>query len=642
MNSHKSKKIFSIALTLILAGNILACMIQTSFGKVSVKDIYLPAENQNYLHALAFIPKSASPENKAPAIITTHGYLNSAEVQDAACIELSRRGFVVIALDNYNHGLSSCVDDMMIADAVQTGGGIKAMVEYCASGIMDYIDTDRIGLMGHSMGANGAKETAFYYSGLYDEAIEAAKSPTSDGGKEITESEQAYCNSIMKVKALLPTGQVPNFLNYSGIDWKWTQLRCNAGIVYGSYEECGYANSTGNARVLGDAAETVEMMQSADPSIDFVEEGVYYGNKDDGTMRVIYQPLSTHPLIHFMPDAAKDIIDFWTYTFDMKTGLSSSNQTFFFKELCNLIAMIGLFMLIIPLCDLLLTFPCFTGLRGRPDSKLPYVTGTRKRIYWIGAAAGGLVSLGAAFLSIIAVPTADASINNGYLQTSVTFFAVPVMNTIGFWTLLCAIWQFAWFFWQYRKDKTAGIDRDSALGLKTTIKELWKSIGLSAAIIVILYIIVWFCKWAFNTDFRFWTPAVKTFNVEKMIYFLPYLPAFFAFYLGNSLIVNSAGRFEKISEKKELWIHAFTNIIGCFLFWAIQYIPLFLGGEIIVKGQWMNVLVIAFCIWQLFIAPFLLRKFYNLTGKHWVGSLTLSSFYVLIGIMNTAIHSTLF
>ena len=143
MKTQNTKKIFGIALVLILAGNILACMIQTNFGRVTVKDIYLPTENQNYLHALAFIPKSADSENKAPVIITTHGYLNSAEVQDAACIELSRRGFVVIALDNYNHGLSGCVNEMMTADAVLTGGGIRAMVEYCASGIMDYIDINR-------------------------------------------------------------------------------------------------------------------------------------------------------------------------------------------------------------------------------------------------------------------------------------------------------------------------------------------------------------------------------------------------------------------------------------------------------------------------------------------------------------------
>ena len=635
------KKMLCIALVLILIGSVFACLLQTDFGNVSVKDIYLPTENQNYLHALAFIPKSASEENKLPVVITTHGWLNSAEVQDAACIELSRRGIVVIALDNYNHGDSGCVDEMMIVDAVNTGGGIYAMVDYVTSGIMNYVDTERVGLMGHSMGANGSKEVAFYYSTLYDEAILEAQSADSDGGEEITEEEQAYCDSVMKIKALLPTGQVPNFLNYSGIDWKWSQLRCNAGIVYGTYEECGYANSTGNARVLGTAQETVEMIQSADPTVTSVEEGKFYGNKEDGTLRVIYQPLSTHPLIHFMPEATAAAINFWTYVFDVPTTISESNQVYFLKEIFNLVAMIGLFMLIIPMCALLLKVPCFASLSGSEGPKLPSFTGNRKKKYWLGAILGGIVSLGAAFLSVKVVPTADVSVNNGYLQTSVALFAVPTMNTIAFWTLICAAWQFIWFYICYKSDVQNGIDRESSLGLKISGKDFWKSVGLAATIIGFLYVVVWFCKWAFNTDFRFWTPAVKTFNVGKMIYFLPYLPAFFAFYLGNSMIVNSAGRFDGMSERKELWMHALTNIIGCFLFWAIQYIPLFLGGAIVVKGQWLNVLVIAFCIWQLFLAPFLLRKFYKLTGKHWVGAFTVSSFYVLIGIMNTAIHSTI-
>ena len=41
-----------------------------------------------------------------PTIITTHGYLNSAEMQDASAIEMSRRGYVVLALDMYDHGHS--------------------------------------------------------------------------------------------------------------------------------------------------------------------------------------------------------------------------------------------------------------------------------------------------------------------------------------------------------------------------------------------------------------------------------------------------------------------------------------------------------------------------------------------------------
>lgn len=631
------KRMMCIALALIVLGSVFACLLQTDFGKVTVEDIYLPTENQNYLHALAFIPKSASAENKAPVVITTHGWLNSAEVQDAASIELARRGFVVIALDNYNHGLSGSIDPMLTVDAVETGGGIIAMVEYVSSGIMNYVDTDRIGLMGHSMGANGSKEVAFRYSQLYDAAIEAAMAEDSDGGSEITPEEQAYADSVMKVKALLPTGQVPNFLNYSGIDWKWTQLRCNAGIVYGTYEECGYINSTGNARVLGSAAETVEMMQSADPSVNYVEEGVYYGSKDNGTLRVIYQPLSTHPLIHFMPEATADVIDFWTYVFDVDTSLSETNQLYFIKECCNLAAMVGLFMLIIPLCDLLLSAPYFAELRGTPAKKLPPFTGSIRRRYWLGAVLGGLVSLGAAFLTIVAAPTADISVNNGYLQTSVVWFAVPTMNTIGLWTLICAIWQLLWFWICFRK----GVVGKDELGISISGRKLLKSLLISAAIIAVIYIIVWFFKWALNTDFRFWTPAVKTFNVGKLFYFPQYLPAFFLFYFANSLAVNSLGRFEQLSERKELWMHAVTNVIGCLLFCAIQYVPLFLGGSVVVKGQWLNVLVIGLCCWQLFIAPFLLRKFYKLTGSHWVGAITVSSLYVLIGMMNTAVHSTL-
>ena len=57
---------------------------------------------------------------------------------------------------------------------------------------------------------------------------------------------------------------------------------------------------------------------------------------------------------------------------------------------------------------------------------------------------------------------------------------------------------------------------------------------------------------------------------------------------------------------------------------------------------WCDVLVICFCIWQLFLAPFLLRSFYKLTGKNWLGPLVVSSVYVLCGIMNTAIHTNLF
>ena len=72
-------------------------------------------------------------------------------MQDAASIELSRRGIAVIAVDAYGHGLSSSLDVGIDSDSANYGQGMVALVEYAASGIMNYVDTDRIGVMGHSM-----------------------------------------------------------------------------------------------------------------------------------------------------------------------------------------------------------------------------------------------------------------------------------------------------------------------------------------------------------------------------------------------------------------------------------------------------------------------------------------------------------
>ncbi|MEG1165439.1 MAG: hypothetical protein RSD68_03430, partial [Oscillospiraceae bacterium] len=82
-------------------------------------------------------------------------------------------------------------------------------------------------------------------------------------------------------------------------------------------------------------------------------------------------------------------------------------------------------------------------------------------------------------------------------------------------------------------------------------------------------------------------------------------------------------------------------ILGLTLLWALQYGKLLITGTVIWGAGWINVLVIAFCVWQLFLAPYFLRAFYKLTGKNWVGALVVSGMYVLCGIMNTAVHSTI-
>lgn len=633
MEASKRKKLFLVALILILIGSVGAALLQTSFGSVSIRELNLITEQQQHLHGLIFIPKSATPENPAPVVITSHGWLNSAEIQDAASIELSRRGVVVIAMDAYNHGFSSSVLVNQLVDSDKYGQGMIPLVEYVSSGIMDFVDTSRIGVMGHSMGGRAAKNTAIHYSNLYNEAILQAESPTSDGGTDITPEELEFAESQLKISASLPTGQSPGSLA------DWSAIRLNMGFLYGLLEEGGYSQSTGSADLIGESKEALAMVNSSDPSVTYVEEGKFYGSKEDGTLRVLYQPYITHPLIHFDPNSTKDVIEFFTYTLDLETDLTPSNQTFMLKEIFNLVAAIGLLILVIPLSSFILDTPFFQDLKGKEGPKIPALSPEGKKRFWIGWALGGAISFITAVVATVVIPSLGNT-THGFSMSNWTFFAAPTMNTVAFWTLLNAIWAFFWFFYNYNKDKKAGIRTDEMVGIKITKPQFWKSIALAATIIGFIYVVVWFCKWAFNTDFRFWTPALKTFNVEKLFYFFQYLPIFFAFYFANSLMVNGAARFEGMNEKKNLWLLGLGNILGVLLIWFAQYGKLLTNGTVIWGPGWINVLVIVFTIWQLFLAPFYLRAFYKLTGKNWVGPLVVSSLWVLCGIMNTALHST--
>lgn len=101
----KSKKLLIVSVALILVGSFLACLFNTSFFKVKITNIEFKTERGTLAGSL-YMPKDIKDGEKRPVIITTHGYLNSKEMQDAPAVEMSRRGYIVLALDMYDHGYS--------------------------------------------------------------------------------------------------------------------------------------------------------------------------------------------------------------------------------------------------------------------------------------------------------------------------------------------------------------------------------------------------------------------------------------------------------------------------------------------------------------------------------------------------------
>jgi dienelactone hydrolase len=135
--------LFALAWALILGGGFLAHFVQTSNGAVEVTEVFFPAESGERISGLLYRPQGATAAAPAPGILVSHGYINTREMQSPFAIELSRRGYVVLAMDMTGHGYSGGI--------VGTDGfGGPAALRYLQS--RPFVDKARIGMEGHSMG----------------------------------------------------------------------------------------------------------------------------------------------------------------------------------------------------------------------------------------------------------------------------------------------------------------------------------------------------------------------------------------------------------------------------------------------------------------------------------------------------------
>ena len=94
--SRKSKIILCIALAMCLLGGLMAGLVQTSFGQVTVTDVVIETDSGRFTGYLP-VPKTATAQTPAPAIVTSHGHLDHREMQDLNYVELSRRGILASA-----------------------------------------------------------------------------------------------------------------------------------------------------------------------------------------------------------------------------------------------------------------------------------------------------------------------------------------------------------------------------------------------------------------------------------------------------------------------------------------------------------------------------------------------------------------
>ena len=146
--TKKTAKIFlAISLALMLLCGIVVHAVQTNGGKVVMRELSFETDSGYTMSAYLLIPENATAETPAPAVVTSHGYLNNKEMADANYVELARRGFVVLSIDQPDHGDSDVTPDFFILAPDGVYQGVLALSR------MPFVDSSRIGVTGHSMGS---------------------------------------------------------------------------------------------------------------------------------------------------------------------------------------------------------------------------------------------------------------------------------------------------------------------------------------------------------------------------------------------------------------------------------------------------------------------------------------------------------
>ena len=132
--------------------------------------------------------------------------------------------------------------------------------------------------------------------------------------------------------------------------------------------------------------------------------------------------------------------------------------------------------------------------------------------------------------------------------------------------------------------------------------------------------------------------GVRIFRPITLVLLPMYLPLFFVFFFSNSLRVNSVMRFENDNEFRNILLSSLATASGLMLILVIQYTSLWINGTVYWKEGWLYVNLLFAIVPIMLILPFFQRMFFNMTGKVYLGPITMSLIFIMILLSNTVCY----
>ena len=603
------KKLFLSAVAVVVLASFLAGWIQRSGGRVQVMDIKIPTQSGQWLVADLFKPKSATEEHPAPLVVVVPGFQRTKEALASISVELARRGFVVIAIDPYAQGASS--SSLNSNAATNEGYGMFAVVDYAANtSVLNYVDKSRIGVTGHSAGGNAAIRGASYFGKL------AKKT-----------GKPSVLHSVFVSGYILTL--TDNVLK---------DVRSNVGISYALYDEGAYRNEhkNGDMRRAPEALRLVNSgLGTGVPKIEEVKIGHDYGDLAQKTLRVVYNERVIHPFQPYDPEATANQIEYFEKVFGVRSGLSSHDQVWYWKDLLGLVALVAAFVAVVPLARLLLQVPFFQPLVHPMPQAVGRPQGAGKVLFW------SLFVLGAVVACVTYIPLAELS-QKLFVAASnrepTWFFPQRMNNAVMLWATLNGLVGFLLFFLSYHFYGKQHGARPERWGAQISRGELGRTAALAVILFLFFFSLLFSVYAVFHVDYRFAFMGVRVFQPTLFVLLAMYVPFFFIFFLANSLRVNGAMRLEGDPEWKSMLVGGFANSLGLLFIVVVQYLTFARTGTVYWTDGWLYINLLFGVVPMMFVLPYFNRYFFRLTGRIYLGPMTTCLIFITILLTNTVCY----
>lgn len=620
-----------ICLLLIIIGAVGSSLAQSDGGKVSVQGLMIPGKDGTLVSADLFRPDTATEKNKAPMVIVSPGFQRTKETQISYSMELARRGYVTLVVDPYNQGESTS------QPPTNDDPSIKPAIDYVSrTTTLNYVDKSRIGITGHSAGGSQVRRMAAEYGAKESKALKKAKSPNSPGGTTITKEEREKAEALNPIRSVFISGWLQK------LDAKkFKKVHSNVGIGYAFYDEGGYRNKNGNGD-LRTAPEALAVINSGLPAsqhVDHVVIGKGYGSTSDRTYRVAYNDRTIHPFQPLTPSAIGSMIQFFDDTLGAPHAMSTTNQTWWLKELCNGLSLVAALVMLVPLTKLLLTIPWFSPARTEVCPAPAKPRGRGAVMFWtifvISAAVACVtfIPLSAASQHVF---SAAANKQNGW------FFPGRMVNAVVLWSLVNGLFGLILLWISHSMSKHRGADEPRNWGVRMTWAQTGRTLALALLVITIFYTILAIVYGFFHVDYRLFVVAARPLTKRWFLIGLTYVPALFPFFFSNSLRVNASMRFSNQRRWVNWLIIALANSIGLAAIFVIQYVTFFSTGTVYWTTNWLYVNMLQSLLPMMIVLPLFNRAFYHATGRVWLGPIVTTTVFALMALGGSVAYIPMF